>query len=174
MDLITPAPPPPPVWPCEGCGYNVNGTRDAVCPECGRAFDPSELTPERLAKRRRHPRPWIGPVLIALQFAPIVWEFAFYGWARLLIGRWPTPGIDDPSNIPGYAIFLVGFMYFGIIAIFPVLPIVHLARCINAAQHGQRWKTLVLWLVLGTVAWAMAIPLNKAISPPRLTWWLFD
>ena len=60
---------------CLGCGYALRGLPEAVCPECGRAFDPGNSTTfvlERDLRRRRRKR--VGVVVAALgllgAFAP--------------------------------------------------------------------------------------------------------
>ena len=55
---------------CRGCGYALRGLSEAVCPECGRAFDPDDsstfLLERDLRRRRRRRMMWVGVVVAVL------------------------------------------------------------------------------------------------------------
>ena len=64
---------------CPKCGYNLTGTTDPRCPECGEAFDPRQLRPYRDRLRPRW-RVVIIAVFLAV-YLPNTWIFWInYTW----------------------------------------------------------------------------------------------
>lgn len=76
---------------CLGCNYDLRGTRDRRCPECGRPFDPDRL--ESFARRPCGPlgrwlaRPpgWITLLLVLTVAGICLWEtriLGYHPWTR--------------------------------------------------------------------------------------------
>ena len=157
VDPSSPANPPAPVWPCEGCGYNVHDTRDAVCPECGRGFDASEFTPERMREKQGAPARWVGVTLIVAQFAPTILPLMCCGLARLQLGHWPRPTLDTPNGISGVPpIQIVWAISLLVVFLWPSLVALHVLRWSLAPRGSQARRTLRWWILASIVAWPMS------------------
>ncbi|MGP1347212.1 MAG: hypothetical protein ACTS3F_11180 [Phycisphaerales bacterium] len=75
-----PAPPPPEHIYCKRCGYDLSATHDLIlCPECGRAFDPSnkstfDTTPRQEIRKRLARRVLLIIALTALILSALYWS----------------------------------------------------------------------------------------------------
>jgi hypothetical protein len=83
--------------PCPGCGYNLRGTQDCVCPECG---GPIELAITRSAAGRG----WLLLLLLAL------------GWVTLAAGMHTTRAVisarDEARVNTGFQVLVSGGVTF--------------------------------------------------------------
>ncbi len=101
---------------CRGCGYLLRGLIEPICPECGRAFDPSDPTsyvPDPSVRNRRR---WI----IRISTAAVVAVVGFFIFPRginkgdltltcpgcgyqVIVERWElAPPSWIPVRYPGY------------------------------------------------------------------------
>ncbi len=74
---------------CKGCGYDVSGIGADRCPECGRAFDPSNAaTFDTVPRRTRRRRTVVRLLLAAAVLAAIIATFPRgYAEGRLTIAQ---------------------------------------------------------------------------------------
>ena len=96
---------------CLGCGYWLRGLTTPMCPECGRAFDPGDLStfdhdPHARRRRRRAARiaVWGTVIVLVAVFAPrgimksgMIFTCAHCG-QKITVTRWEA---RPPSWFPG-------------------------------------------------------------------------
>ncbi|MEZ6194085.1 MAG: hypothetical protein R3C45_22795 [Phycisphaerales bacterium] len=119
---------------CPMCDYDLTGTTEPRCPECGKGFDPAALRKDRAGWCGR-PRRWVtfGLILLAV-YLPNTWIFWIdYPWSGgyrmlwvtmfpvlpvLLPGAWCYHVFGMPNNIDqlSFMVFL-GVMCAGLIAV---------------------------------------------------------
>ncbi|HRW53811.1 MAG TPA: hypothetical protein P5081_13085 [Phycisphaerae bacterium] len=86
---------------CLECGYNLKGLTESRCPECGAAFDPSEIEQirARIGLRRAPPKGrWmaIGAVLLLAAFV----TGSFIAWRNMARRAPTTTTTSAPASAP--------------------------------------------------------------------------
>ncbi len=89
---------------CMECGYDLQGLPDARCPECGTAFDPSELARIRarigLPEKTPHNR-WIAVIVVILLSMSVA--AGFVAWRNSAVVRpvvAPTTSNSATGSLP--------------------------------------------------------------------------
>jgi hypothetical protein len=128
---------------CLTCAYDLSASPAGPCPECGRPFDPADprtyRSPESDARLARG----FTVSIAILSLPPLLFIASLHlarVAARVSIGHWPQPYIDDPKGIPETEPFLAVAMLAGL----AVLP------CFAAA--------FIVWLVLVSMRPKHALP----------------
>src|SRR5262245_53888215 len=83
---------------CGQCGYPVTGLPTSTCPECG--CDRREVEPVNIRPGKFHPA--VQAVLLAPLYLPVLLMVAVLSStvaARVVLGHWPRPMLDDPGRI---------------------------------------------------------------------------
>ncbi len=132
---------------CPHCRYDLRGHTEDRCPECGSAFDPSELA--RLAPRTPLSRRVLRSLCVCLVcvYAPYAWlvigdhPWTPYRWEW--IKSWPIL----PGLLPGHVLLRpfstdVGYVVMG------VITAVLLTTVVMLGARGRRWLLLVAATVL--------------------------
>lgn len=87
---------------CPMCDYDLTGTTEPRCPECGKSFDPAALLEDRNGWCGR-PRRWvmIGLILLAV-YLPNTWIFWIdYPWSGGYRMHWVSMFPVLPVLLPG-------------------------------------------------------------------------
>lgn len=156
---------------CLGCGYSLQGLDRNSCPECARAFDPSDPTTFDVKSSsiwRRHAL----LVLLAPPWIAVIGGHSALVMARLQLGRWPhRDGLDDPKYIPGVMYF--GWVWFaGLVLTFPCLVATVVAVFGPRPRYSLCASRELSVLLIG-IAWAAALILLFA-DFARVGVWLLD
>lgn len=119
---------------CPKCDYDLTGTTEPRCPECGGAFDPEKLRGQS-SRWRGRPRWWVTlAVVIVAVYLPNTWIFWIdYPWSGgyrmhwvtmfpvlpvLLPGAWCYHLLGLPNDIDRFGgIAFLGFMCAGLVAV---------------------------------------------------------
>lgn len=161
---------------CRRCGYDLTGLPSHRCPECGRAFDPSNR--RTIAESARRIPKWLDWLAwITPLYAPVALSSIYVTWivCRVSLGYWPKPMVDDPKYI-GSAVDACYFLAIILLCAAPSFLIFHvgvIAIYTYAAIRARREDRLGLALMLGLAAWSGTILLFVA-DPLRVAEWFAD
>ncbi len=139
---------------CPKCEYNLTGTTEPRCPECGETFDPAKLRPPKSSWRsgswwRCRPSWWVtlSSVLLAV-YLPNTWIFWIdYGWGGYRM-FWVKIFPTLPSVVPTmWCLHLRGdrsaFSDSEIVMIFGVATIILMSACALLGRRSRRWLLAV-------------------------------
>lgn len=157
---------------CLGCGYDLRGLGETRCPECGRAFDPrvrATYGPGDSARRDRRLVRWGVVAAIWPLVAVGLVHLARVG-ARLTLGRWPRPSIDDPKTI-GPA---VDALHFGAALALMLCDAALLAGTVLVliALVNRRWRAGLIMIGLAAAGWTAALGLGRLDPGGAIEWFL--
>ncbi len=127
---------------CPTCGYDLTGTTETRCPECGKAFDPATLKPVKLWRRL----PWwltITCVSLAI-YLPNTWVFWIdYPWGTyrgIWVKAFPVlPGLYASvwiSFLTGLDKLLQEYAFFGVAGLFTLMFLVF---GVLLGRRGKKW-----------------------------------
>lgn len=154
---------------CPVCGYDLAGITGTVCPECG-----GELHPEKIRRRQRSwhdigTGAWLTTLTVPIASFGLLWLSALV--ARVQLGHWPRPSLDDPARIDG--VFLPAFasLFAFMLSIFAFVPsFVFMLMMIARAWKLRRGALIVTAFI---IAWAPMF-VQAAFDPGRITQWVMD
>lgn len=130
---------------CPKCGYNLSGTTEPRCPECGEGFDPETLQPYR----HRHQPRWrvVFAMVLLAAYLPNTWIFWIdYSWNSYRM-TWAKMFPILPSLYPAAWLSY----WTGIREAFDDVGMFVLAGCITA-------MLIVGGILLGRRSWRWLIP----------------
>ncbi len=166
---------------CLECNYNLKGSAEiGRCPECGRDFDAGNPTTYRGVDSHSVVKYTYWLTAFA---ASTVWIFGLFQYfvfvvARISLGHWPRPSLDDPSHINWFVSFLGWIWVVLMVLTIPLGPIVLLMllgvggiRSLGHDRRGHRPK--MRWLVLGMLVWCLGFMLVR-MDPFEVGTWLMD
>jgi hypothetical protein len=156
---------------CLACRYSLAGLPDGPCPECGRVFsaaDPSTWVATN-PPRRHCLLERTGVAVAAMQPLPMLWIYAEFLVARLILGRWPVPSLDDPKGIEGLGVMhVLGIVIvvggFTAMLLWPVMLIA------NAVVRA--WSSALRIAALGVGGFILALALARLDLGHAMTWWI--
>jgi hypothetical protein len=162
---------------CLGCSYALVGLEESRCPECGRVFDPADLTTYSAkpdgGKRARDAK-WVERVLISAGLVPLcanAMGFVALIGARVHLGRWPhRMGWDDPKDL-GWVYELTLLSMLLLVASFPALLLV-IMLSIYLAATGV-WERLLRGGLIAISVWVCGFVLLR-FDPAQVWLWMFD
>jgi len=151
---------------CLDCGYLLNGLQQCRCPECGKAFDPSNLDSVRL--------PWMEFGLIgALRrrvTRPLNRRTKALPWIGFSLAIWAARVPDHDS----FLMALAAWLWIGVVAGYgvPLLIRVALFRFgalpASAISLDRRFeRTVVVLLAIAISSIAMKVPMHLAYYASR-------
>ncbi len=139
---------------CPKCGYNLTGTTETRCPECGEAFDPAKLRPPKSGWRsgswwrsRASWRVTLAAVLLAV-YLPNTWVFWIdYGWR----GGYRMGWVKMFPALPSLVLAVWGRAMAGFNNAFGddwflvsgVVTAVMIAICVLIGRRSRRWLLAV-------------------------------
>src|SRR5262245_60167127 len=133
---------------CFGCGYELRGLPAGACPECGRAFNPSDPQTFGDAPPRWNPARVIVVwsqrafyVAVASPWMVFVFSNLALILARLERGHWPNRmGGQPPEHSPlaNAATVVAGF--FMVILLMSPFLILALPWCMSEPQRKSLWR----------------------------------
>lgn len=121
---------------CLGCNYQLNATIGTRCPECGRPFDPDDLTTVQVEGVERATAPWTGRWSLILGITGLIFSItmlcgpilgvlgvAFGHTARSTIAREKRPGagIALAGLITSYSAIAISFLFIFVGFILPAI-----------------------------------------------------
>ncbi|HZW09446.1 MAG TPA: hypothetical protein VFF69_06040 [Phycisphaerales bacterium] len=134
---------------CLTCAYDLSASPAGPCPECGRAFEPADPLTYRSPETDRRSARRNTIAICGLSLAPLAF-FALVHLvriaARLSLGRWPRPSLDDPKGIPGVEPFLT-LAYLAALAMLPCLGAACILWLVLLWLHPSRCLPALLFLV---------------------------
>ncbi len=133
---------------CRGCAYNLFSLTNNQCPECGRPFDPNNVS--TFYGNAHPPKLWPSKLGIIVAVYPILVVLAIYiAWiaGRFELGHWPRPYSNDPANISGSVDVFVAVAR--ILFVLPILPFLLYAFFIGPLleKWGLHGIALALFLI---------------------------
>ena len=171
---------------CSACRHNLRGAAGALCPECGRAFNPEDPASFLEARSRLSSSPpnrigrigWLVLVCSAAPWISIAALVLLWGFAWLLLGHPPTPSIDDPKGIGGpgfaWAYQATGFL------LLPLFPAMGLAILMLGIQTGRALldaRRRRVWMVVAGASMGLLVSGRLILMTPwiqEIITWFFD
>ena len=155
---------------CLACQFSLAGLTAGLCPECGQRFDPAD--PTTFSTAAASP-PWLRRCLALIAVLPMLAHAMIYACAlgaRVVLGRWPNPGMpDDPGNIAELRVFHVATL----LIFYSSLPLVaagYLVACVTERRNGERTTRMLRTLMCASVLLFFVIPW---FDPWRVYKWFF-
>lgn len=136
---------------CPKCGYNLTGTTEHRCPECGEVFDPDKLRPYR-ERRRPSWRVTIASILLAA-YLPNTWIFWIsYPWRGGYRIGWAKMFPVLPGFYPGaWLSYLTGLHdvldYWGMIMVAGSVTVIVIVGGVLIGRRS-RWWLMSVCLIL--------------------------
>lgn len=162
---------------CLGCDYDLSGLAAGPCPECGRRFDPADVSsigdePGAGRRGRWAKRLEIGVVAAgAVPLVAGVFAHATLALARVSLGHWPSRAFWDNATSTGLMDVMGGVSAILWLLSIPAL-FVMLIKIPILAGHGAP-RRLARGAVIGVGMWALGFAL--ILWDPARAWvWIFD
>lgn len=168
---------------CKSCRYDLRGSVEPVCPECGQDFDPNDLEtyfdPSRKSERYGlHIVEGFAIVYPLLVIASIKTCFLVNG---LLLGRWPRQtygpwAIHDSKSDSFIALFLgiaVVLLFFVVIPVFIIsIGVCLLSIWMRAIRSRLTIKSCLVWLAIAA-SWGLLF-MDIKLDPWGMWDWFLD
>ena len=162
---------------CLSCRHSLQGIESRRCPECGREFDPTDVSTFSRSERGRIR--WIGRLALILAMYPLLLLALLYlTWltAAASLGHWPRPYVDDARQINAVVtvlgnaslvglVFAFYFLYGNVIAIIADA----VARLVCERRLAASFFPLMIGLPMLT--WCIAIVMLIS-DPAKIVPWL--
>lgn len=157
---------------CAQCRYDLQGLPAGPCPECGQRFDPADDATFYI-RTNWYERPWFTGLCVATVLLPLhCWLMLHLTWvvARLSLGYWPRPSLDDPKGIAVIGpllwatLILIVLMPLALAGLW-VLPMIALSR--------GRWMRAAVQLFAGVMLITIGIALLRW-DPFDVAVWFMD
>ena len=161
---------------CKSCQYDLRGSVDPSCPECGQKFDPNNPKTYRLNPYQ--PASIYQRILeglaICYPLAVIAGPKICYLAGRINLGYWPRASIDDPKQLNidllyDFTWYLLGFGKIGM----PLWPLVFIFSLIQYLRKQPRnIRSLVIVIAIGLI-WTLFM-LDIMVDPGGIWNWFAD
>jgi len=166
----------PPGCYCKSCRYDLRGSVEPVCPECGLKYDPADPRTYLSQPNKR-----ISLLQKIFECLAIVYPLVVmaapkvcYVAGRIELGHWPRSSIDDPKIINIDQIYATALVVieFAVFVIFWSLCIFIFSFWTRVLRQPAHAKSLAVCLAIPFV-WPLVIA--EVIFYPWSIWtWFFD
>ena len=163
---------------CKKCFYNLTGTQEHICPECGRDFDQSNSSTYLASPGARFGKlNWMTAILASMPVVLVITVLLTWSLAWIALGHRPVPWIDDPKGIDSA---IVQSSYFATMMLIMALPPALLLTIVMLMVSGfrcildrQRLRGFLILLAYVVASVSLAY-LLLTILPASIGKWLMD